>query len=303
MNSRSKNLAAAAAVATLALSAGISAQAQVITSAGPVQVNSNFNTAFGKDGFVLLATTPAGTNGKTANPPSTTGDLSNANFTSNAGSNDPLTATGTPTTDGQGRTIVNPFTYGPNGTAPSYATLTDKGIVGAVNNFIEAGNNYDSITPTLEAGFGGTLNAGNGPGAGGAFNVLQFTLTGNVPAVITFGVLSDFTGPNTGPLRTPPAVNTPTFINLSGPNGSFATVNDSFTARDNDYLFTITGAAAGQTYTLGLGAPAGRTAVFSGVTFDSVPMVSPEPSSFVALGLGVLGLAGLGLKARRRVNA
>jgi len=303
MTTSTRSALALTGLATLAtLGLGVSAQAQTITTGlGPVTVGNSFQTSYGKDGYVLLATTPAGTNYK-YQLGVTSGDLGNSSFVSNSVA-DPLTAAGTPTKDSMNKTIVNAVPYSPLGMFPSYVMVTDSAIVvpagtpGAVNTFIEAGNNYDSITPTLEAGFGGTLNTGSN------LNVLQFTLTGsNVPTTFTFGVLADFNGPNTGPLRLPAFLNTPGSFQLSGPGGSVASYTDNGGA-DNEYLFTINKAAAGQVYTLAMTAnPGSGTAVASGYTFDSpAPAAVPEASTTISFGLFLaLGVGGMVIAAKRK---
>jgi MYXO-CTERM domain-containing protein len=59
----------------------------------------------------------------------------------------------------------------------------------------------------------------------------------------------------------------------------------NFTASGTSTPLTITGASSGGGEYIGL---------------DNVSVVAPEPSQTAALGLGVLGLAGLALKAGRR---
>ncbi len=119
--------------------------------------------------------------------------------------------------------------------------------------------------------------------------MISFTTAAGAPAEIIFGVLANYT--NKSP-------DNPPTITVTGPIGAAAVATpNGGTQNGYDYLFDIKGVSPGQTYTVSLPAyPVSNGPFISGVTFGG----APEPSQFAALGLGVLGLAGLAFKARKR---
>lgn len=300
MNSLIKKTGTAAALAVLAL--GATAHAQTVTAGGQVGVGNDFTTSGrGNSGSILFATTPAGTAGVNG---------SGQNVDSSTNNQDPTSLTpfvSTQTTPPLTATTVNTI-------LPTFATIAAQGIGDGPlfssggrffgNTSESFGNNFAQIAPGLEAGYGGTLA---GPTATQSANLFRFTLGANAPANFTIGVLTDFAPPLTGAATAmrpnPNAFNLGNLTFTNGADSSTVTQADSKTALQQDFLFNITGARPGDTlFFSGNGGGIGQRVNGFEIT-TTAPAPSPEPSSFVALGLGVLGLAGLTLKARRRVAA
>ena len=142
------------------------------------------------------------------------------------------------------------------------------------------GYGYPAISPGKQAGF-----VGNGAGDGGG-SIFSFTV--GMAKSFTFGVLANYStnaaeNPNTVTLAGNGS--TPISVSDTGSGATFAT----------EYLFSITNATPGQTFTLMT-----DQGYIAGATFDSTTSAAPEPSQITVLGCSALGTIGLLLKARKR---
>ena len=146
-----------------------------------------------------------------------------------------------------------------------------------------SGYGYLAIATGRQAGF-----VGYGSGDGGG-NILSFTV-GTTKSFV-FGVLANYStqaGENPLKLTLTGSGSTPVSVSNPGSGATSAT----------EYLYSITNAAPGETFTLST-----DQGYIAGITFDpaAAPAV-PEASTMVGFGL-LLALGGLAVVSRRRKTA
>jgi hypothetical protein len=137
-----------------------------------------------------------------------------------------------------------------------------------------SGFNYESVVTPNGTVTPGTLTDGT------ATNKFSFALQGTVPSVFTVGLLVD-------------NLDSPDYnasaLTIATTGGSTATVAEATGNRNPDlYFFTISGASAGDTVTVGATQGVNGTATIAGITFASTPL----PASVWG---GMALLAGFGL--------
>lgn len=90
-------------------------------------------------------------------------------------------------------------------------------------------------------------------------------------------------------------------------NGAFASTTDTnpytFESVPFTYDGTFNGGLTNATLAFAQTANGDNTALLDGVQITAAPAAAPEPSSVAALAIGMLGLGGLALRARKRVTA
>jgi hypothetical protein len=131
-----------------------------------------------------------------------------------------------------------------------------------------------------------------GGGAGSFVDRYGFTVGAGAPAKFRVGVMTDGYGDS----RWAPVEVTLEQVGSSGPvtTGNVAASRDRFV---DIHFFDVVGAQAGDVFKFrAMGSADGR-AVFSGITFDVAAV--PEPSTFVLLGLGTIGVAAVGRVTKR----
>ncbi len=251
------------------------------TWTAPVITTGAGDKAFGADGYLMYATSAAGT---------ASGSYDYNGDPNYAGALDPMS-------------LTNVTGY-PNGVVtntllkvPSYLTISDT----AMNNQWDSGFGYSAIyardgsaSNTVELGvaYGPTPAAYNTPES-----LVTMTVGAGAPSNLYIGVLEDQN------------LDSPSQITISDSNGGTATANPQIYfpttlsgGQNTWYFFDVSGAQAGDVLTLSVaqyntGASYADHGTVSGLTFDSVnPLATtPEPAT-----LGLFAIGGMSLMLFRR---
>ena len=177
---------------------------------------------------------------------------------------------------------------------------------GSLTNTATSGDGLDATGSGPVTVTGGSITIGTGGEALGAFGSVPVTVSGGT-FTVGLGSIGLYAG-GSG--------------NFTVTGGTFATGSGGYTVFANtgssmDLYGNFTGLMPGQTQALASGSgsftgtltnnTAAQTLSYYNqggtITLHNTVAAAPEPSSVAALGLGVLGLCGLALKARKRTAA
>ncbi len=253
----------------------------------PVVTTGAGDEAFGKDGYVVFATSPTGT---------ASGSYDYSGDSKYATALDPLTlnnVTGQP--GGATTTTLSSI--------PSYLTLADP----SMQSQWDSGYGYNSVY-ARDGSTGGTVEYGVAYGKTVAYNtpesLLTMTVGSNAPKNLYVGILEDQN------------LDSPSQVTISDSNGGSATASPQIyfpkflpNGENTWYFFDVSGAQAGDVLTLTVaqyntGANYAQHPTISGLTFDSTdPIATPEPASLALFGLGGLGALMLGRRGLRACGA